>query len=219
MRKINYYLLLISILLLLIVGCNKDDDIIIPPNNSELSYNALLTELNFARTNPNEYAKLIEATLPYYNGNYLQYPGEGIINTYEGKTAVEEAIQALKSQQPVNALSLNMGLNKACQYHCDKQGITGQTGHNSPNGESPGDRMKMFGTFTGSWAFGENIAYGPTTARRVIIDLIIDDGVTNRGHRINIYDTKWTDVGFGWGTHKNYKMMCVMDFARGYIVN
>ena len=215
MRRFNFYLMLIA--MTLFVGC-KDDDPAVPSVKSELSYDALFSELNFARTSPAEYAKLIEEMLPYYNGNYLHYSDE-IIYTNEGKAAAEEAIAALKSQPPVSPLSINVGLNKASQYHCDKQGITGQTGHNSPDGKKPGDRMLIYGTFGTAYSFGENIIYGPKTARKVIIGLIIDDGVKDRGHRINIYEPSWTDVGFGWGYHKNYEIMCVMGFASGYTAN
>ena len=213
--KWSLVLLMISIIF---TGCDKgDNNPIIPPDNSGITYEDLLAELNFARTNPKDYAKLIEAILPYYNGKYLQYPGETRIYTWEGKAAAEEAIQALKSQQSLNPLQLNIGLNKASQYHCDKQGIIGVTGHDSPDGKTMKDRILMYGTLGGSYMIGENIAYGSPTARRIIIELIIDDGVANRGHRDNIYEPSWTDVGFGWGYHKEYKIMCVMDFAKGYI--
>ena len=90
LEKVFNNLKFISIMLLIIiVGCNNEDDVIIPHIDSELSNDALLTELNFARINPKEYAKIIEATLPYYNGNYLKYPDDTIIIiTQEGKYAV-----------------------------------------------------------------------------------------------------------------------------------
>ena len=74
--------------------------------------------------------------------------------------------------------------------------------------------MSMFGTWN---AVGENIYYGSNIEpRKMVIAFIIDDGVSNRGHRINIYDPRWTDVGFGWGSHPKYGVMCVTDFAKDY---
>lgn len=34
---------------------------------------------------------------------------------------------------------------------------------------------------------GENIAYGKETGKEAIIDLIVDDGVSKRGHRKNVF--------------------------------
>ena len=55
----------------------------------------------------------------------------------------------------------------------------------------------MFGSFNNVYSYGENIAYGITTVRKLIIASLVDDGVKDRGHRINIY-AQWTDVRFGW---------------------
>ena len=201
MRKLNFYLLIIILVFTLLASCQNNDPIE-PPDEFGLNYNDLLSELNFARTNPKEYVKLIEALLPSYNGS-------------EGKVAIEEAIASLKSQQSIPPLSLNDGINKAAKYHCNDQGKTGEIGHYGSKGETPATRMYMYGTYN---AAGENIYYGPNIEiRKMIIAFIIDDGVSDRGHRINIYNPIWTDVGFGWGKHPSkYGMMCVIDFAKDY---
>lgn len=223
MKKFNFILLVC--LLGFLTSCNKNDTNPISPDYSEtkdLSCESLLYELNYARTKPAEYAKLIEAMLPYYSdyngesGVLLTYPGETPILTNEGKQAAIEAINFLKKQAAVSSLKINNALNQACKYHCDKQGPTGKIGHDSPDGKTLYERMKMYGTFGNAYGYGENIAYGTSIPRRIIIQLIIDDGVPSRGHRDNIYETKWTDVGFAWGHHKTYNIMCTMDFAYGY---
>lgn len=49
---------------------------------------------------------------------------------------------------------------------------------------------------------GENIAYGKETAKEAIIDLAIDDGVSKRGHRKNLFKQNFSEVGICEGDHK-----------------
>lgn len=70
----------------------------------------------------------------------------------------------------------------------------------------------------GEWRaeIGENISYGFNDPRQVVIQLIVDDGVRNRGHRINIFNPAFHRVGVACGPHAGYGSMCVMDFAGGF---
>ena len=62
----------------------------------------------------------------------------------------------------------------------------------------------------------ENIAYGGYSARGVVIQLIVDDGVPGRQHRRNIFNPDYRFVGVACGTHTRLHDMCVMDFAARY---
>ena len=64
--------------------------------------------------------------------------------------------------------------------------------------------------------FAENLAYGPERARDVVMGLIIDDGVPDRGHRRNIFDPRLRVIGVACGPHEVYGSMCVMDYAGEY---
>ena len=65
----------------------------------------------------------------------------------------------------------------------------------------------------------ENISYGGNTARGVIIQLIVDDGVSSRGHRVNMFNPAYRFVGVGCGIHARLGDLCVMEFSAGYIEN
>ena len=68
----------------------------------------------------------------------------------------------------------------AAADHCADQ-AGGLTGHGGSDQSSPVDRLSRYGIWAGLW--GENIAYGKTTARAIVLTLIIDDGRPGRPHR------------------------------------
>lgn len=77
------------------------------------------------------------------------------------------------------------------------------------------DRIRMFGQPTGSW--GENIMYGSDTGKDVVISLLIDDGVSNRGHRTNLFNSQWNLAGSYTGPHKTYRTETCIDYAVGMV--
>ncbi len=176
---------------------------------------AVVAELSLARTNPVAYAKFLEATLPYYQDKYFREPNQITIVTEEGKKAVLEAIAFLKKQAPVGALTASKGLSLAARDHVKDTGPSGIIGHTGKDGSTLVQRINRYGKWQGSCA--ENIDYGNDDARKIVISLIVDDGVSSRGHRTNIFAPTSTRVGVAIGPHKVYRNMCVMDFAGGYI--
>ena len=59
--------------------------------------------------------------------------------------------------------------------------------------------------------------YGSTTGDNVIMSLIIDDGVANRGHRTNIFKTDFAYCGIATGSHPTYTIMSVITYAGDYV--
>jgi len=52
--------------------------------------------------------------------------------------------------------------------------------------------------------------------RQIVISLLIDDGVADRGHRQTLLDPEFRVLGAALGTHASYRSMCVLTFASDY---
>jgi uncharacterized protein YkwD len=157
---------------------------------------AVLSELNYARAHPAEYARELREAPNW-------------VLEQEEPGAVEEAIGFLERQQPLAPLKADRRLDTAAREHADAQGARGDVGH-GPAG-SLGARLRENGVFAGLCA--ENISYGYDDARAVIRQLIIDSRVAGRGHRRNIFTSSYSVVGVACGEHRAWGSMCVMDFA------
>jgi uncharacterized protein YkwD len=69
----------------------------------------------------------------------------------------------------------------------------------------------------GNWkrTIGENITYGSTGGKDIVLQLLTDDGVPSRGHRKNIYNPAFTFLGTWSSTHKTYRHETVIDYSGG----
>lgn len=171
----------------------------------------LLAETNLARTDPNRYIANLRELRRHFEGKFYRMPGSGAtIVSNEGVAAVDEAIGFLSHQRPVSPLTWSQGLADAAADLVREQGQTGETGHKGRSGDMQG-RIERHGAWLKHIA--ENIGYGPDTARLMIMELIIDDGVPDRGHRKNIFNRSFTVAGAACGPHPRFRSMCVMDFA------
>ena len=167
--------------------------------NESISASAVIREINFARENPKLYATFVAESRPSH--------------MIERGRAVDEAVRFLKKTGPLPPLTLSTGMSRAAADHCAEQ-IEGQLGHDGTGRSSPGERISRYGSWSATW--GENISYSRKTAREVVLSLIIDDGVRSRGHRKNIFNSKFNYAGAAFGPHARYRTVCTIDFAGGY---
>ncbi len=175
----------------------------------------LLDELNLLRADPRAYTRYMEPMLGWYDGKLMRRPG-GLppIKTVEGEPALREAIAAVKQMRGMGPLRPSKNLTFAAEDHVTDQGPTGDIGHRGTDGSNSYRRMTRYGTSHG--LSGEVIGYGWTDARDIVIDLLIDDGIADRGHRVNVLDPTYRLAGVGCGRHKVYGIMCVVDMAEAY---
>ena len=214
------YLVLVLVMVVGLFSGESENSLLSPNDGVENLYflgdleKEVIIELNRARTNPAGYAKKLEDLKRHYVGKYIYIAGRTQVVTQEGVSAVNEAIGFLKSTAPVPVLRVSKGLCAAAKVHAEDQGPKGLVSHEGSDKSTPGERMNRFGTW--GTAFGENIEFGNTTAREIVMQLLIDDGVPGRGHRKNIFNPLYRVVGVGSGPHHSYGQMCVMDFAGTY---
>jgi uncharacterized protein YkwD len=177
---------------------------------------AVLSELNRARTNPAAYAALLENLRPYYAADGTRsLPGEGRVRTREGVSALDGAIRALHHTTPLPPLSASSGLARAAFDHARDQAHNGGHGHHGSDGSSPFMRMNRHGRWQSH--AGECIDYGAANARRIVMNLLIDDGVRDRGHRLNILNRDFAVAGVSAASHPRFRHLCVIDFATAYV--
>lgn len=161
---------------------------------------AVITEMNYARTKPAEYVtKKLQPLVSQSSGTYL--------------TALNECISQMNAMTAIGELSYGQGLYVAAKEWVVEQGKGTSVGHQS----GWNSRVSKHCSYTTA---GENIAYGYDSAEAIVIALLVDDGVSDRGHRKNILEMDnhgpYTHAGAAIGSHAGYRTMCCIDFAGGY---
>lgn len=169
----------------------------------------VLAEINRVRAHPHEIADELREYRRWFDGRIARFPNGIELATNEGVSAVDEAIAFLERQAPLPPLDAGDVLALAARDHADEQ-RGGGTGHGSPNGMMPGDRVRARG---GDIFVAETIAYGPDDAAVVVRQFIVDDGVARRGHRALLFSTMYRFAGVGCGVHADYGNVCVVDYA------
>ncbi len=181
----------------------------------------MIAEINFVRSNPQLYLKLViePLLLDGRNGfkNY-KYPGKGYTITYNYETlngvkrlvkadtiwninkkeelkALESLAAELKALKPLKLLKPDSGLYLANKEHAlDNDRNNWKLVHTGSNGSTPLKRIVKYAPKMRGG--GENIAgkFPQPTVRDVIALLLIDTGIMGYGHRKNILNPKWTYI-------------------------
>ena len=122
------------------------------------------------------------------------------------------------SKQP---LAFNLNLIDASRDHSQWMLNTNRFSHTGAGGSSAGDRMGDAGyPFTGSWTWGENIAWRGTTGTPNVTNIVgrQHEGLFNSsGHRRNILNGNFREIGIGalTGDFNGYNaVMTTQKFAK-----
>jgi len=156
----------------------------------------IILELNMVRSDPGKYADLY-------------------INPTLGEEEAGCYFSLIRSPDARPLLFPKKGMSQAAKDHAADIGPKGKIDHSGSDGSSPETRMNRYGTVS-KWS--ENIAYGYSTARQIVVELLVDAGIFNwdKGHRRAILNPEYLYAGIATGPHASYKIVCVQDFAAVY---
>lgn len=161
----------------------------------------LILLTNLARINPSKFA----------NTYLTKYVQEKKINTSD--YYISSLYKTLANQPPLPPFKVSKVLCTSAASHAEDMGKSGKTGHDDANGKSMESRFFRFIPKEKYRAFSENCHYGYDKALPIFMDLFIDTGVADLGHRINILDPDLVYMGVAIRTHSKYHFNTVQDFA------
>ena len=172
----------------------------------------VIEEHNLARSDPKRYASYLRQYRQRYKGRMRTTSRNLQIETREGVAAVDEAIAELEKMKPMPPLAPSEGMSLAARDHARDIGPRGIVGHTGTDGSQPWDRISRYGRWQES--VSENIAFGNEyDARSILLQLIVDDGVRDRGHRKNIFNENLRIIGVHQGRHSRLGSLCVVTYA------
>lgn len=149
----------------------------------------MVQEINFVRCYPKEYAAIIASEM-----SKRSEKDKGLLPAEI--TALNELLVRLKTMTPLTPIQASECIYKAAKKHGLDMKAHNFIAHEGSTDSEPSDRMKKECTSVGDT--GENIGGGDEKLRDKMIDLLLDDGITGRGHRETLLDPSWTHVGVAY---------------------
>jgi len=90
--------------------------------------------------------------------------------------------------------------------HSTRSGKSGKQGHQGFEKRFKQAKKTFF-------AYGENCYYGRDNSLLIVLELLIDNGINDLGHRRNMLDPVYNFVGVSIMPHKESGYNCVLDFG------
>lgn len=149
--------------------------------------------VNFVRQEPQRF--LVEVALPYIQEHEL-----------DKSSYSKSLVRTLKTHTSLPPLIENKQLMLMAADYASEAGKKGWIGHIRTDA-----RFKKYAPDID--ITGENLQFGSKDALAVVMDLLIDQDVRNLGHRKNILDPDFTEIGVAFGNHKSYDTIGVMVFG------
>jgi hypothetical protein len=112
---------------------------------------------------------------------------------------------------PMAPLQADITLFEVAKNHAIQMGQTGKVGHTSIYGDSYQTRMDALTRKHKKLL--EACQYGYSRGLYVVIDLLIDDGVANLGHRKALLNEQAKYVGVSMQSHRKYGTNTVIELA------
>lgn len=204
----NIFLLLMGMIVTLVVDAQTNaDSFDLGKWNKEV-----LTEANTAKDvnylDEEEKELIFLTNLARLNGELFS---ETILDIYlkdkKSSRYTRSLYRDLKKVKNLPPLDPEEDLYKAALEHAETSGKRGTTGHQR-FGKRYDPLMKNYNEI------GENLAYGYRSAPDILIQLLIDEGIPDLGHRKNLLNPNFNSIGVAIESHKKYRFNCVMSFGK-----
>ena len=157
------------------------------------------------------YTNLARADGPLFAETFLkQYL---ILKDMKSNSYIKSLFRDLKKVKDLPMLVPEKDLYDIAREHATRSGKKGYQGHK-------GFKSRYTPVMTKYMEVGENIYYGQYTPVEVVLQLLIDEGIQDLGHRKNILNPRFNSIGVSIKPHKTYDYNCVMSFGlhpRSYI--
>ena len=120
---------------------------------------------------------------------------------------VKSLIKTLNQQNPLPVFHADKLLYHLAFGHAKTSGQRGTVGHDGFNGRF----QKAKNDF---WNVAENLYYGQNDPMEITLELLIDNGVSDLGHRKNMLNPVLGYIGISIQPHHSvYEYNCVMEFG------
>lgn len=157
------------------------------------------------------YTNLLRSNPKKFSITYLKNYLDTVSKSYHSKN-VRSLQRDLKKTPALPLLKFNKTLHDFAIQHATTTGKKGKVGHRSVKGKSYNNRIKpLFENFE---YVGENIHYGSVDPLTIVIELLIDEGVPDLGHRKNLLDPSFNAAGVALKFHKKYRHNCVIEYGK-----
>ena len=131
-----------------------------------------------------------------YPGQILSIPQvDRSVTAYEAE--VVRLVNEIRQQNGLRPLTANWELSRVARYKSQDMVDNRYFSHTSPTYGTPFQMIKAFGISYRT--AGENIAYGYATPQAVV-----DGWMNSSGHRANILNASYTQIGVGYVAQGNY---------------
>jgi uncharacterized protein YkwD len=151
---------------------------------------AVIAEINRARTDPIGYTAWLESQKQYYKGIVLELPGEKPVRINKGLQALEEAIAFLQKQEPLPPLNTSASLTTIAQ---EQVSAIAQ--------RQTGDTYNI-----------DNITYGRVTPQGIVMELIVDSRFPDRRHRTSLFNPQHNVTGIVCQNDPQYDNICAIAY-------
>lgn len=131
-----------------------------------------------------------------YPGQILQIPQlESTVSSYESE--VIRLVNEIRQQNGLRPLAANWELSRVARYKSQDMRDNGYFSHNSPTYGTPFQMLSAFGLSYRT--AGENIA-----KRYASPQAVVNGWMNSSGHRANILNASYTQIGVGYVSGGNY---------------